>query len=128
MLFWIAAVLALYLAQIYLSATLFLPAEGLVAHAGPRDSLPDRGKYAGRAERVLVNFKENLPFFLVPAVLALALPGTDLSAATLAAQIFLVARIFFAAFYMFGVPWARSLAYGVGLGANIYGFWALTGS
>lgn len=125
MLFWILMVLGLYLAQIYLSASLYLPAEGLVQHAGGRDNMPERGKYAGRAERALANFKENLPFFLVPAVLAMVIDGADMAAAVLAAQVFFFARIAYTGFYVFAVPGARSIAYGIGLAANIYGIYAL---
>lgn len=127
MLFWIAVVLCLYLVQIYLPAILLLPAEGLTAHAGPRDSIPDRGKFGGRAERALVNLKENLPFFLVPAVLALVIEGADIQAAILAVQVFFLARIVYVFCYMAGIPWIRSISYTVGLVANVYGFWALTG-
>jgi uncharacterized MAPEG superfamily protein len=126
MIFWIAAVLFLYLVQIYLSALLLLPAEGLVSHAGPRDTIPDRGKYAGRAERALVNMKENLPFFLVPALLALAMDGVNMPAAILAAQVFFFARVAYVAVYVAGVPWVRSVVFSVGMGANLYGLWALT--
>lgn len=127
MIFWIAAVMCLYLVQIYLPAILLLPAEGLTAHAGPRDDIPDRGKFGGRAERALVNLKENLPFFLAPAILVLSIEGSDIQAAILAAQVFFLARIAYAVCYIAGIPWVRSLSYAIGLTANVYGFWALIG-
>lgn len=122
---WILAVLLLYLAQIYLSAALYLPAESLWQHAGGRDVLPDKGKYAGRSDKALINMKENLPFFLVPAVLAYVLPGTDMGLAVTGAQMFFFGRLAYVPFYLSGIPGPRSLAYMVALFGNILMAWAL---
>lgn len=122
---WILAVLLLYFAQIYLSAALYLSSESLWQHAGGRDVLPARGKYAGRAEKALVNMKENLPFFLVPALLVYVLPGADVALAITGAQLFFFGRLAFVPFYLSGIPGPRSLAYGVALVGNILMAWAL---
>ena len=122
---WILAVLLLYLAQIYLSAALYLPAESIWQHAGGRDVLPEKGKYKGRSDRALVNMKENLPFFLVPALLAYVIPTTDMAFAVLGAQLFFFGRLLYVPFYLSGIPGPRSLAYGVALCGNVIMAWAL---
>ncbi|MCK7612754.1 MAPEG family protein [Roseibium sediminicola] len=124
---WILAVLLLYLAQIYLSAVLFLPAESIWQHAGGRDVLPEKGKYAGRSDKALVNMKENLPFFLVPAVLAYVLPGTDMALAVTGAKVFFFGRLAYVPFYLSGIPGPRSLSYGVAFVGNVLMAWALLG-
>ncbi|MBO6757763.1 MAG: MAPEG family protein [Roseibium sp.] len=124
---WIVLVLILYFVQIYFAGYFVLAKEGLVAHAGPRDTIPSGGLYGGRAERALVNMKENLPFFFVPAVLALVLTGADMQLAVIGAQMFFFARIAYVAFYVAGVPWLRSAAYSVALLGNILTVWALWG-
>ncbi|WP_269581421.1 MAPEG family protein [Roseibium sp. Sym1] len=122
---WILAVLVLYLAQIYLSAALYLPSESLWQHAGGRDVLPEKGRYAGRADKALVNMKENLPFFLVPAVLAFVVPGTDMALAVTGAQVFFFGRLAYVPFYLSGIPGPRSIAYTVALFGNVLMAWAL---
>lgn len=124
---WIFAVLALYLAQIYLSATLFLPTEGLLSHLGGRDHMPDKGKFTARADRALANLKENLPLFLVPALLTYVVPETDMATALLGAQIFFWGRLAYVPAYLFGTPGPRSIAYGVGFFGNLMMVWALIG-
>ncbi|WP_417684724.1 MAPEG family protein [Roseibium sp.] len=123
MLFWISAVLLLYLLQIYLSALAMLPAIGVATAFGSRDTLPDRGRIAGRAERALVNMKENLPFFIVPSVLAYLVEGVDLEAAAMSVQVFFWARLAFVGIYLTGLPWARSPFFALGLASNLYCMW-----
>lgn len=125
MLTWIAAVLLLYFAQIYLATALFMPDEGIRQHLAGRDNLPERGLYAGRAHRALVNLKENLPFFLVPAILSLIIDGVAVDQAILAAQVFFFARIGYAVCYVFAVPVVRTIFYFAGLAANVYAFMLL---
>jgi uncharacterized MAPEG superfamily protein len=112
---WILAVLILYFCQIYLSAALYLPAEGLLRHAGGRDVLPEKGKFTARADKALVNMKENLPFFLVPAVLACVLPEADKDLAVIGAKVFFFGRLAYVPAYLSGIPGPRSIAYGVAL-------------
>ncbi|MEM5582267.1 MAPEG family protein [Roseibium sp. AS2] len=122
---WILAVLVLYFCQIYLSAVLYLPAEGLFRHAGGRDVLPDKGKFTARSDKALVNMKENLPFFLVPAVLAYVLPETDMDLAVIGAQAFFFGRLAYVPLYLSGIPGPRSIAYGIALAGTILMAWAL---
>ena len=88
---------------------------GLVWNAGPRDegqgTLPT---YAGRAQRALDNFKETWPAFIALA-LALAVTSRTGGTGALGAWTWFVARVVYLPLYLFGVPWLRSLAYGVSL-------------
>ncbi|MES0882934.1 MAPEG family protein [Roseibium sp. SCP14] len=122
---WILAVLVLYFCQIYFNALLYLPTEGLLRHAGGRDAQPEKGKYTARADRALVNMKENLPFFLVPAVLVYVVPNINLALAISGAQLFFWGRLAYVPLYMSGIPGPRSIAYMVALAGNIMMIWAL---
>jgi len=122
---WILAVLGLYFCQIYLSAALYLPAEGLLRHAGGRDVLPEKGRLAARSDKALVNMKENLPFFLVPAVLAFLQPEADMELAVAGAKVFFFGRLVYVPAYLSGIPGPRSIAYGVALFGALLMTWAL---
>lgn len=122
---WILAVLVLYFGQIYFTALMYLPSAGLVRLAGGRDVLPEKGRLALRADKALVNMKENLPFFLVPAVLTLVLPNVNLGLAMIGAQLFFWGRLAYAPLYVSGIPGPRSIAYGVALIGNLMMVWAL---
>lgn len=116
---WILAVLVLYFCQIYLTALMYLPTAGFVRLAGGRDALPDKGKFAGRADKALVNMKENLPFFLVPALLVYVVPNANLGLAVLGAQMFFFGRLIYIPLYLSGIPGPRSIGYGIALIGNI---------
>ncbi|WP_306145285.1 MAPEG family protein [Roseibium sp. MMSF_3412] len=124
---WILAVLALYLVQIYATALFYLPSVSLFKLAGGRDALPDKGRLGLRADKALVNMKENLPFFLVPAVLAYVLPNTDMGMAILGAQMFFWGRLAYIPAYVTGIPGPRSIAYGIAFVGNIITVAALFG-
>ncbi|WP_299481089.1 MAPEG family protein [uncultured Roseibium sp.] len=116
---WILAVLVLYLCQIYFTAIMYVPSTGLLRLAGGRDGLPEKGRLAGRADRALLNLKENLPLFLVPAVLVYVVPNANADLAILGAQVFFWARLAYVPFYISGIPGPRSIAYGVALAGNL---------
>lgn len=116
---WILAVLALYLVQIYATALFYVSSVSLVKLAGGRDELPEKGRLGLRADKALVNMKENLPFFLVPAVLAYVLPNADMGMAILGAQLFFWGRLAYVPAYVTGIPGPRSIAYGIALIGNI---------
>jgi len=124
---WILAVLALYFVQIYATALFYVPSVSLLKLAGGRDALPDKGRLGLRADKALVNMKENLPFFLVPAVLAYVLPSTDMGMAILGAQMFFWGRLAYVPAYVTGIPGPRSIAYGIALVGNIITVAALFG-
>ena len=113
MLYCILAVLALFLLQVYGTALMFLPSIGIGGHVGPRDELPRKTGLVGRSERALLNFKENLPIFLTFALLSYLIAGTDQALALLGAKVFLIGRVGYVAAYLWGVPWVRSILFGV---------------
>ena len=115
MVFWLLAGLGVYLLNIFLPAILYLPAEGLVTHAGSRDQQPPVGPFVGRARRSLANLQENLPIFLGLGILALVVPGADIEQAILGAQIFVFARIAYIPLYLASIPYTRSMSYLAGL-------------
>ncbi|WP_298818521.1 MAPEG family protein [uncultured Roseibium sp.] len=116
---WILAVLLLYLAQIYFSALFLLPYVTFSQIVGGRDAMPDRGKFARRADRALANLKENLPFFVVLGVLSLIVPGANIEQATLGASLFFFARLAYVPLYVSGIPFLRSIAYTAGLAGTV---------
>lgn len=116
MLFWILAGLVVFVLNIYLPAGMFfLQSETLSSHVGPRDNDPEPSVLVGRARRSLANMQENMPIFLTLAVLALIVDGTDMEQAVFGAQLFVFSRAAFMILYVIGVPWLRSLVYGIGL-------------
>lgn len=113
--FWLLAGLGVYLIQIYGAAAIYLPAEGLMTHMGGRDNLPEKGVLAGRADRALVNMKENLPLFIALSLLALIGDGADIALATQGAMIWVWARLAYFGLYLAAVPFLRSAAWGVSM-------------
>lgn len=112
---WILLGLAVFLLNVFLPAMLFLPQIGVGTHVGPRDQLPEPNALVGRARRSLKNHQENIIVFLALALLALVVEDTNMAQAILGAQLFVVARLAYMPLYLIGVPWIRSIAYGVGL-------------
>ena len=95
---------------------------GLAWNAGPRDDAqPPAGKYAGRAQRALDNFKETYPAFIALA-LALSIAGRTDGVGTLGAEVWFAGRVVYLPLYLFGVPWLRTLAYGVSLAGLVMMF------
>lgn len=85
---------------------------GLGTLAGNREGMGEIRGWGGRAARAHRNMLENLILFAVlvlVAVLADKTNGTTL----LGAQIFLFARVAYAAVYVAGVPWLRTAIWGV---------------
>lgn len=105
----------LLIVHIAVQGALVAPLRGAMWNAGPRDEgQPPLGKYPGRAQRALENFKETYPAFIA---LALALAVTDKTGGngTLGAWMWFAGRIVYLPLYLLGVPWLRSAAYGVAL-------------
>ncbi|HEY7852079.1 MAG TPA: MAPEG family protein [Caulobacteraceae bacterium] len=103
----------LLIAHIAVQGALVAQLRGAVWNAGPRDEgQPPLGKYPGRAQRALENFKETYPAFIALA-LALAVTARTGGAGTLGAWIWFAARVVYLPLYLLGVPWLRSIAYGV---------------
>jgi uncharacterized MAPEG superfamily protein len=95
---------------------------GLPALAGNREGLPPLTGWAGRAQRAHRNMLESLVLF---AVLVLIAVMTDkANAATLfGAQVFVWARVAYAAIYLFGIPWLRTAAWFVSMLGLALIFW-----
>ena len=102
----------LFLAHLMIQATPALKDQGAAFNAGPRDNPPPLGVLAGRAQRTFANFKETYPIFIA-LVLALAVTGRSGGMAATGAWIWLGARIVYIPLYLMGVPYLRSLAFGV---------------
>ena len=105
----------LLIVHIGVQGALVAPLRGAVWNAGPRDEgQPPLGKYPGRAQRALENFKETYPAFIALA-LALVVAGRTGGVGTLGAWLWFAGRVAYLPLYVLGVPWLRSVAYGVSL-------------
>lgn len=87
---------------------------GLPWAAGNRDTAADLGGWAGRAHRAHRNMLENLVLFAALVLVAHA-AGRENATTALGAQIFIWARAAYALIYLAGIPWVRTLAFGVSL-------------
>ena len=129
MVFWILAGLGVFLLQAYVTASLGLLQNGFMAYVGPRDALAEPGTIAARAERALANMRENMILFLGLALLVAIrepdLTGDSLALAELGAELFVLARLPYALAYVWGVPWVRSIVFGVGRAGLALMAWVL---
>ena len=125
MVFWILAGLIVHLVGVFLPTFLYLPTEGIQGQVGPHDAQPEPNKMTMRARRAQANMQENLPFFLTLGVLALVVPGANLSLAITGAIMFVLARVFYIPSYLLALNWIRSGFYTIGLiGCGVMA-WAL---
>ena len=102
----------LFFAYMTAQAATALRDTGAAYNAGPRDERKPLGVLAGRAERAFSNFKETYPVFIALA-LALAVTGRSGGEGDIGAWLWFGARIVYIPLYLAGVPWLRSLAFGV---------------
>ena len=106
---------ALLFAHIAAQSALVAPIRGAAYNAGPRDDgQPPLGRYPGRAQRALENFKETYPAF-VALTLALAVAGKTGGNGALGAWLWFGARVVYLPLYVLGVPWLRTLAWAASL-------------
>ena len=110
--------------QIVLFVALALPQVGIPWAVGPRDKAQTLTGTGGRAQRALANMFESLTLFAI-AVLTASAAGRFGSETALAAQIYFWARVAYVPAYVFGIPWLRSLIWGVGLAATLIIFWQI---
>lgn len=88
-------------------------ARGFTWAAGPRDEPgAPLGKIGGRLERAFRNFLETFVFF-VAAVLMAEVLGRHSANIALGAQIFFWARVAYVPAYAAGIPFLRTLLWGV---------------
>lgn len=127
-LFWIAAVLTVYLAQLFIPSLfrLWQPGVGLFAYVGSRDHLPPLTPIGGRSDRAARNLAESLPFFLSAAILIIVM-GRETSLALLGAQVFFWGRLAYLGLYLAAVPWLRSLAWAIAFTGVLVMAWPLVG-
>jgi uncharacterized MAPEG superfamily protein len=102
----------LFFAHMAIQASAAIRDTGLVYNAGPRDAQKPLGPFAGRAQRTFDNFKETYPLFIALS-LALAVTGRGSGLADTGAWLWFGARVVYIPLYLAGVPWLRTLAYGV---------------
>lgn len=103
------------LAHVLVGATLSTQQRGLAWNAGARDGTakPLAG-IAARVDRALHNFLETFPFFVV-AVLVVTLTQRNSAATVLGAQLYFWARLVYVPVYASGIPYLRSVVWGVSL-------------
>ena len=105
----------LLLVQIIMQAQSAIPELGLDYAASARDEpRPVKSLTAGRAKRALANLLETYPAFVALA-LALAVTGKAGGVGATGAWVWFIARIVYVPLYLFGVPMARTVAWGVSL-------------
>lgn len=85
---------------------------GLPTLAGNRENMPAITGWAQRASRSHLNMLENLVVFAIFVLVAVYTGHTN-AATALGANIFFWARVAYAIIYVVGIPWLRTLAWGV---------------
>ena len=119
----LAQVLSLYglvvIVTILLHVLAAVPQVGIDKLVGNREGLPDLTGAAFRLDRAQANSIFALALF-APPVLMLQAGGHGGGNALLAAQIFLIARVFSVIIYWAGIPWARTLVWLVGFLMTIW--------
>ena len=105
----------LLIVQIIMQAQSAMPELGLDYAGGPRDEpRPVKSLTAGRAKRALANLLETYPAFVALA-LALAVTGKAGGLGATGAWVWFIARVVYVPLYLFGIPMARTVAWGVSL-------------
>jgi uncharacterized MAPEG superfamily protein len=108
---WVVALLIVQVLVAVIGATTQYPLSVLV---GNRETPVEGRGWAGRAQRAHRNLLESLVPFAALVLVANA-AGVSNSATMMGAQLFLYARIAYAAVYIIGIPWLRTLVWLCGL-------------
>jgi uncharacterized MAPEG superfamily protein len=82
--------------------------------AGNRDTMPALTGWASRAQRAHLNMLESLVVFAIFVLVAHAL-GRFNATTALGANLFFWGRLVYAAVYVIGIPWLRTLIWGVSI-------------
>jgi uncharacterized MAPEG superfamily protein len=107
--------IVLGLVHLFLDATLKTSQRGLAWNTGPRDgAMPPLDGVAGRVNRSFSNFLETFPMFAA-AVLAVVVSEQGGERAVLGAQVYFWARVAYIPAYAAGIPYVRSLIWGISL-------------
>ena len=116
---------ALGLVHVLLGAALTTHQRGLRWNVGARDAvLPPVTGVAARVDRALRNFLETFPFFAAAVLAVVVLERGDASTA-LGAQCYFWARLAYVPLYAAGVPYLRTVVWGVSLWGLLQLRWAL---
>ena len=111
----LAWTLVLGLLHIVLGVALVTRDKGLKWNVGARDAEgAPVGAVTDRVNRALRNFLETFPFFAA-AVVAAALAGRLDATTALGAQLYFWARVAYIPLYAAGVPYVRTLVWGVSI-------------
>jgi uncharacterized MAPEG superfamily protein len=108
----------LTIVQLVVAVLLAVPVVGLPALAGNREALPEVGGIAGRAKRAHANMLESLVLFASLVLVAHAAGASNANTA-LGAQLFFWGRVGYAALYLAGIVWIRTLAWVVSVAGLI---------
>jgi uncharacterized MAPEG superfamily protein len=103
---------ALAFAQCLVAVTGAMLQVGLPTLAGNREKMPEITGWAGRAERAHRNMLQSLVLFTALVLAAQVTNKLDATTA-LGAQLFFWARLAYAAVYVIGLPWIRTLVWAV---------------
>jgi len=103
---------ALAIAQMLIAFLAAIKQIGFVPLIGNRENIPSLDGWAGRAQRAYRNMLDSLLFFAV-LILAAQLSGRQSAAIAFGAQLFFWARLSYAPIYMIGIPWLRTIVWGV---------------
>ena len=98
--------------QVAIAALGTVTSVGLPTAVGNRANLPVLEGWAGRAHRAHRNMLESLVLFGILVLMANAL-GKFNAMTALGAQLFFWGRVAYAAVYLIGIPWVRTLIWGV---------------
>ena len=116
---------ALGLVHVLVGAALTTHQRGLKWNVGARDAaLPPLEGVAARVDRALRNFLETFPFFAAAVLAVVVLEWGDASTA-LGAQCYFWARLAYVPLYAAGVPYLRTVVWGVSLWGLLQLLWAL---
>jgi uncharacterized MAPEG superfamily protein len=91
---------------------------GFMALVGNREGMPELTGWGGRATRAHRNMLENLILFAALVLVAVAAGKTN-DMTLLGAQLFLWARVAYAAIYIAGIIWLRTAAWAVSMAGLI---------
>jgi uncharacterized MAPEG superfamily protein len=104
---WLLWAVALTFAQMLIAVSGATLQVGLPALAGNREGLPPFTGWVGRAYRAHHNMLESLVLFAALVLIAVVSGKTN-ATTLLGAQIFVWARLAYAAVYLAGIPWLRT--------------------
>ncbi len=91
---------------------------GIKHGVGPRDTAKPLHGIGARLDRALTNHYAALALFTI-AVLTLTLSLKSSYLTITCAWVYLAARVAYVPLYVSGIPWLRSIAWSIGLGATV---------